>query len=419
MAELTALQYICDIKTPDAALNTAIRHAKDNMARTMRWYSLGWGMSNAPHVYTTVVGRDTGWMTVGANYVAPWFGAPALAQFRDRQKSNGQIVEYIDLESGKVDDYGLNIADNTPLYAWAVNRYWQQFADERFHATFLPSMKKAGDYLVDSMGPRDLLVGIPAGTGMQGIISWRNIIEGAVIAGEVTEINSLVVMALREIADFTGAARYAEAADRIAAAINRHLWTGSGYALTCRDGVTNVSETGDMIFPLISGVAPADRARIVLDRLWREDFRTSRGLRTVPCGATGYHPSKNFGLTGGSWPNLTLWYAAAAAPYDADRALEAFEMVFAPVVADGQEAQNITQGDFPEWFDGETGVNLGMRLSPWVAPTLMWAVLEGLLGLTWRQGVPSFSPRWPENWSEVSIQRLPCGSRETNVKLNR
>ena len=67
----TALQNTCILETPDETLNRAFVLAKDNIARCMRYYTLGWGMSNAPHHYTIVVGRDTGWMSAGADYVAP------------------------------------------------------------------------------------------------------------------------------------------------------------------------------------------------------------------------------------------------------------------------------------------------------------------------------------------------------------
>jgi hypothetical protein len=99
--ESTSFQHVCALITPNTLLNDAFLYAKDNLARCMRQYSLGWGMSNAPHNWTIVVGRDSGWMTVGTDYVAPWFARASLDVFRVRQKDNGQIIEYVCLESGK------------------------------------------------------------------------------------------------------------------------------------------------------------------------------------------------------------------------------------------------------------------------------------------------------------------------------
>jgi glycogen debranching enzyme len=414
MPTSTALQNTCVLETPSETLNRAFTFAKDNIARCMRYYTLGWGMSNAPHHYTIVVGRDTGWMGVGADYVAPWFAPEALKIFRDRQKPNGQIIEFVDMETDRQEDYGLNIADNTPLYIWGVWHHWVQHADAGFRSAFLPSVRAAAEHLLPERGPRGLLEAVPAGVEVRGIASWRNIIPGGVIAGEVTEINTLSAMALRRAAEFCAEPRYARAAGEIEEAINAHLWRDGGYLLTQHAGADVAQVTGDAVFPVLWGVAPPERARRVLDRLGRPDFWTARGLRTVPTSDPLYDPRAGFGLIGGSWPNLTLWYAAAVARHDPDRALAALETVAEPVLA-ADEAAHLNAGEFAEWFDGETDANGGMRLSPWVAPTFIWAVMEGLLGLTWRAGEPAFAPHWPAGWEKVAIRRLPCGGGYRDV----
>ena len=81
--------------------------------------------------------------------------------------------------------------------------------------------------------------------------------------------------------------------------------------------------------------------------------------------------------------------------------------------------RGLNEGEYAEWFDGETDANGGMRLSPWVAPTFIWAVMEGLLGLTWRAGEPAFAPHWPAGWDEVTIGRLPCCGGYRNIRLQR
>jgi glycogen debranching enzyme len=384
----------------------------------MRFYTLGWGMSNAPHHYTIVVGRDTGWMGVGADYVAPWFAPEALRVFRDRQKPNGQIIEFVDMETDRREDYGLNIADNTPLYVWGAWHHWAQHADESFRSEFVASVRAAAEYLLGAIGPRGLLSAVPDGVEVRGIASWRNIIPGGVLAGEVTEINTLSAMALRCAADFCDEPRYERAAETLTDAINRHLWHGAGYLLTHFHGEDDAQVTGDMVFPSLWGIAPAERARLVLERLSRPDFWTPRGLRTVPISDPSYDPRAGFGLIGGSWPNLTLWYAAALAPHDPDGALAALEMVARPVLTADPDAR-LSEGEFAEWFDGETDINGGMRLSPWVAPTFIWAVMEGLLGLTWQGGEPTFAPHWPAGWDEVIINRLPCGGGYRDVVIRR
>jgi glycogen debranching enzyme len=176
--------------------------------------------------------------------------------------------------------------------------------------------------------------------------------------------------------------------------------------------------TGDNIFPLLCGIAQPHQAQQVLARLEQPDFWTPRGMRTVPNTDPKYNPRDFYGLLGGSWPNLTLWYASVVAPYNADRALAALEKVAEPVLM-ADSSLNTTFTEFPEYFDGDTGINLGMRLSPWVAPTFIWAVMEGLLGLQWRDGKAQFQPRWPSGWEEISLQNVPSADGPLNVVLRK
>jgi len=419
MPKRTAFENTCVLKTPSALVNEAFRFAKDNMARCMRRYTLGWGMSNAPHDYAIVVGRDTGWMGVGADAVSPLFAPEMLRVFRDRQKPNGQILEWVDMETGESEDNGLNVADDTPLYLWAVVHHWKQYADQAFREDYLDSVRRAAEHMKGETGPDGLIVSRPAGTAGRGITSWRNIIEGYVLAGEVTEINALSAMALRMAGEFTGDGKYARAGDLLAAAVNARLWDRDRYLLNRFEGNANRQETGDAVFPLICGVADPDLAGKVLDRLGMDDFWTPRGLRTVSNRDAEYHPTRAWGLLGGSWPNLTLWYAAAVARRDPDLALKALEAVARPVVEPQEAAVGVNPTEFPEWFDGDTGVNRGMRLSPWVAPTFIWAVLEGLMGLTWSGGRASFAPVWPSGWTEMSVTNLPSGSGPVDRRLTR
>lgn len=419
MTHNTALRNTCVLETPSTLINEAFRYAKDNIARGMRYYTHGWGISNYPVATTIVVGRDTGWMGLGIDYVAPWFVPESLLAFRDRQKANGQILEYIDLESGEISDYDLNVADNTPLYIWAVCHHWNQHADERFREKFLHSIRRAADHLLDEIGPRGLIVSVPAGTGMQGITGWRNIIEDYVLAGEVTEINCLSAWGLRMAANFLEEPKYAAAAESITEAVNAHLWTAEGYLLTRYENEDRRQPTADMVFPVLCGIAPPDRAATVLARLGMPDFWTERGLRTIPASDPMCSPSAHFGLIGGVWPNPTLWYAAAAAGSDPNRALAALEAVARPVVEAQDEVYNLRPGEFAEWYHGDTHANAGTHLSPWVAPTFIWAVLEGLLGARWNGGQVEFRPNWPTGWDQITINELPCAAGRVSIELRR
>ena len=414
-----ALQNTCVLESPSELLNKAFEYAKDNIASCMRYYSLGWGMSNNPKIWTLVVGRDTGWMSLGADYVASWFAPEALKVFRDRQMDNGKILEFINMENGESADYGYNVLDNTPLYLWGICHHWDLTGDENFREAFLPSVKKACDYLLTEIDSEGLVYARPYGHGMPGMCTWRNVVPDGILGGYVTEINSLTSMALHLSAEFADCKEYATAAHRIAEAINTKLWNGNGYLLTEYEGKKDCQITSDMMFPVLCGIATPEKARQVFERLSQKDFWNGRGMRTIPNTEPGYEPNKHFGVLGGVWPNPTLWYAASIALQDPDETLKIIEMVAKSVVELQGADDNITQGEFPEWFDGETGVNGGMHLSPWVGPTFVWAVMEGLLGMSWKRGKVTCSPRWPSSWDQVKVSSLLTGDGKVDIVLNK
>ncbi|MDP6108180.1 MAG: hypothetical protein QGI33_07085, partial [Candidatus Brocadiia bacterium] len=53
---------------------------------------------------------------------------------------------------------------------------------------------------------------------------------------------------------------------------------------------------------------------------------------------------------------------------------------------------NTVPGQFSEWFDGESLVNRGMRLSPWEPPRFLWAAIEGVCGMMLNPGPPGINP---------------------------
>src|SRR5581483_6281105 len=85
------------------------------------------------------------------------------------QYDSGKLPEYVDALTGRVEDDGLNINDDTPLFIMAANHHFRCTADE------------------------------PRGN-VWAIASWRNIIANYSINGAVTEINAECAAALRDLA---------------------------------------------------------------------------------------------------------------------------------------------------------------------------------------------------------------------------
>jgi hypothetical protein len=168
--------------------------------------------------------------------------------------------------------------------------------------------------------------------------------------------------------------------------------------------------TADEVFPVLFEVAgPAERAKI-LDRLSEADFVTPVGLRTISTADSWYFPSHGFGLLGGVWPDLTLWFVVALARNGhIDRAAHWMEAIYDTVEAGA--VRNTVPGEFAEWFDGGSLTNRGMYLSPWTGAKYLWAVAETIAGLDGYRtsGRPHLVPLRPPKWRWIAGARVHWG----------
>lgn len=144
----------------------------------------------------------------------------------------------------------------------------------------------------------------------------------------------------------------------------------------------------------------------IVSRLNAPDFWTEAGLRTVSRDDPLYDPTGNVGLLGGVWPGLTWWYAFAAARYHPEFMVRALSLSFAHYAAEPKK-NNTVPGQFGEYFDGESLINRGMRLSPWEPPRFLWAAIEGVCGVSLTTGALQVNPLVPPSWKWLALKRLP------------
>jgi hypothetical protein len=406
------------VLTPDASINQGSIWSKVDMRRVMGSYPTGDGFTNEPGKSSNVIMRDAAWFVYGCDHFCPEFSRALLDTFSKKQYPNGKLPEYYNGLDGHVEDYGLNINDDTPLYVLAVNHHFRATGDAAWLRKTYPHVAKAARYIISQIDSRDLVycsADDPRGN-VWGIAGWRNIIDGYWINGAVTEINAECAAALRsaghlaenigrppeEPEEFFGAAR------RVRAAMDEHLLnpdTGLYYLNIDTAGVTHTDVTGDQIFPVMFRVCDDETGYRIISRLNSPDFWTEAGLRTASRNDPLYHPSEQNGLLGGVWPGLTWWYAFAAARYHPEFMVRALRSSFAHY-ASSPKVNNTTPGQFSEWFDGESLINRGMRLSPWEPPRFLWAAVEGICGLMLTPASASVSPVVPNRWRWVGVRRL-------------
>ena len=423
---------IAQVLTPEKTINDGAYWAKINMMRVIARYPQGVGFTNNPGYSAAIVGRDLTWFTYGCDYLDPDISKAMLVRYAQTQYSNGKMPEYYDGVTGATEDYGLNINDDTPLFVLACTHHFRTSGDLDFLQHMWPVISKAADYILSQCDDRGLVVCTAAGEEVHGICGWRNVIPHFSINGAVTEVNSECFAALNATAQLARAlagadaqrrdeyealaAHYSTTARNLRDAINKHLLNPVNGMYLLNIDLENQSHadvTGDEVFPVMFDVAPAPVAYRIISRLNTPDFQTGAGLRTVSRLSPDYMPFRSAGLIGGVWPGLSFWYAFAAAKIYPDAMVRNLIAGYAHYLRD-PKIHNTVPGQFSEWFDGESLINRGMRLSPWEPPRYLWAAIEGACGLTLHDAPRSarVAPLMPSGWRWLGIRRLPLLGRE-------
>jgi hypothetical protein len=411
-----------DVLSP--AVQNALAWGVIGSRRVWHRYGTGdWGFTNDPPG-NVVVTRDAAWFALGADHFAPdWSWALLETLCRHAVYPEGKVAEYVRLNTDEIarDDYGLNLNDATPLFllmaehhwrtvgrdAWSVGRtesppaarQTQRYAEQVRRETAVedrkskveslyPLFRGAAEWILRQRGADGLVWCDGRGTNAWGTASWRNIIPGYRLAGAVTELNALCVAALRaaaRLAQWFGEAaelrHFQEEAARLDAAMAQLVDPQTGYFLLNRDeNGPNAALTVDLAFPALCQAGPEEARVRTLLRLAEPDFLGPRGVLTIGRNDPAYHPRFGWGLMGGSWPNATAWVAAALAPYRPALAWDLAERIARALRPQtGIEPGVSVPGQFPEWFDGDTGESAGMSLSPWMPATYVWLICEGLV----------------------------------------
>ncbi len=423
---------VAQILTPEKTINDGAYWAKVNMLRVLARYPQGDGFTNSPGSSAAVVGRDLAWFAYGCDYLDPEMSKSMLLRFGRTQYDSGKMPEYYHAVTGEVEDYGLNINDDTPLYILACAHHYRTSGDNEFLERIWPVIAKAADYILAQRDARGLVICTATGEEVRGIAGWRNIIPHFTITGAVTEINSECFAALLTMAQLARAlvsvdqsrrdeyeafaAHCSTCARELRDAINKHLLNPKNgmYVLNIdQSGQSHADVTGDEVFPVMFDVAPAPVAYRIISRLNTPDFQTEAGLRTVSRLSPDYTPYRDVGLIGGVWPGLSFWYAFAAAKIYPDAMVRNLKAGYAHYLRD-PKIYNTVPGQFSEWFDGESLVNRGLRLSPWEPPRYLWAAIEGACGLTLNEAPKRLrvAPLMPSGWTWLGVRRLPLLGRE-------
>jgi glycogen debranching enzyme len=408
-----------DVLVPDPVINRAVKWAKINILREEKRYPIGYGFTNDPPQDILVV-RDIAWFSIGSDYITPEFSHGMLRLTKEYGvEETGQLTEYLLAceNPPSINNYGLNINDDTPLFIFAIHHHFALTGDREFLTEMYETVTQAADWIL-AQRRAGLIWCTSEESNAWGIASWRNMIPEYQISGAVTEINAECYMALRlagrcceEMGDHERAQVYLEAALQLKEEMNRQLVsevTGLYVLNIDNSGNKHHLITGDLIFPVMFGVADDAMRRKILNILYSPEFWTDFGVRTVGRHEPEYDPEFAMRLQGGIWPNLTAWVAYGSRLDEPEKMIEAMRNIYRiSEVPEPKAYKNVVPGTFPECLHGESFQSRGMAQSPWVAPTYLWLTIDGVLGL--RPGIDTLriQPHLPDAWQWCAIRNIP------------
>lgn len=409
------------VVTPDTTVNRGVVWAKANMLRVQLLAPTGWSFVNDPARSNNSVARDTSWFAFGADYITPLFARESLLWYLDHLEKNGMVPEYYDVRTGKKEDYGLNINDNTPLLIMALWHHFTTSGDRSFLKHVYPRVVKMGRYILSQRNDAGLVWCTATKSGDWGICGWRNVIRGYRLSGATTELNSECYAAFKTIAQMArrlrndaDAGEFDGHAARLRSAINEHLLdpkSGLYYLNIDLDGKPRSSVTSDLVFPVMFGVADERTAAQIIGRLSVPAFWSEAGIHTVPRNDINYGPTHGYGLLGGVWVGVTFWFAFAAANFNPEFMAYALNASFGHYSKDPLR-NNTVPGQFSEWLHGETLANQGMMLSPWFPPRYLWAAIEGAAGFDAAGDRPSVTPRLAPDWRWLGVRNVQAWGKQ-------
>ncbi len=428
-SKLQEMLSTSDFMTPSGVINRGIYWAKVNTLRVQHKFRSGFGFTNDPPQDIIVV-RDLAWYAMGCDYLSPAFSRRLIDLAEDYcYHEDGKLTEFIHADeiAPDLNDYDLNINDDTPLFIMALEHHALLSGDTGFTMKAFKLAMLAANYIFTQL-KGGLVYCDAKGTNVRGIASWRNIIDGYNLTGCVTEINAECCAALHaaaHLANMVGVSSLANKYEEEAAKLEKNMLsklrrdeTGLFFLNIDQEGVPHAAITGDLVFPVLFGIGDEKLRLKIVDRLLSEDLWTDYGARTVANTDPTYDPQFGMNLMGGIWPNLTAWFAMAAKEFYPERVAEAMEKIYmiseleSPV-----EFGNVVPGEFPERLNGDNFKSMGMGMSPWMPPTYLWLGIEGLLGLKVNEKSVKIEPSLPHDWTFLCVFNIPVKGEKISVVI--
>jgi glycogen debranching enzyme len=275
-------------------------------------------------------------------------------------------------------------ADSTFLFPWAIREYVLSTGD-------MPYLKRRWRQIVDLVDwglHKDIDHDGFVEHGFSGIAmklpiqdsTWMDHIDRRKSANDVQALfyESLTVGSdlARLVGDSESERRWSHRADELKRRMNEEYWrpdAGFYFDTIRKDGTKDASIRPNALVLVLAGVAEEERARLVVERLEKDDITTPWGLRTLSNIDMKYQPTLYH--DGAVWPLVTGWMAMAELRLGRrEQAHRYVRMMADRILEENGMFAETYRGDRPDPFNS-------CILQAWSVGTYVRAFLDMMLGM--------------------------------------
>jgi len=437
------------VETPDANTNSLLNihnprqcHTTMNWSRYLSLYQLGLGARGIGF-------RDSSQDVMGVLVSASEEGKALIRKLLQVQKRDGSAMHQFNPlimvanegHSREVEGAPGYYSDDHLWIVLAVTAYLKETGDFAFlnqvvpyyekdmgekpleSGTVLDHLRRAIEFTWNDVGTH----GLP----LLGFADWNdtvNLRKGAesLFAANLFGKALLEMMELaRHLGDEESVARYTEYYETMKQRVNEQAWDGEWYVRYFdADGspIGSHSNTEGQIYangqswPVISGFAPPDRAKVALDAVYRR-LNTHNGIKLSTPGYNGFDPAKG-GITtyppgakenGGIFLHTNPWVIIAETMVGhGDRAFEYYNQIN-PVAKNNKiDEFECEPYVYPQNILGDEHPQFGLARNSWLTGTASWAYQAGtqyILGVRPTYDGLQINPCLPRKWDGFKVTR--------------
>ncbi len=348
----------------------------------------------------------------------------ALTFTQKWQRADGKMAHELSQAAGYVDwfkdyPYAYIHGDTSPFYITAMYDYYCATGDTDYVKRSWTSLRKAYEWSRGTDEDGDgLMDNAKAGLGAS---------EYGSLTGVQSDIYTAAVWVralnvLGPLARAAGEGGFASSVEplrrKAAASFNEKFWDEprGQYAYAFDAAGSRVS----LVSPWSSvgmmwGLGDSSRSARTLEKLSSSELATDWGTRSISNRSPLYEPlNYNYGAV---WPFLTSWVAAAQ--YAHHCALQGFGSLMASV----QHTFDNGPGVVTEVFSGSANIwpQEAVPHQGFCTAGVMMPFVRGMLGLAHNavEGLLTFAPHLPADWSAVQIRRCRFGDRDVSLDYSR